>query len=319
MDPAPLLQNYEIELLQPASNVPENRCRSNQEILQLVEVIGGMNVILNHCLSSDNPYHLSSDQLTEINQILTSSQTPKTKTNLEPTILNLDVNDNFLYHLFGDSKVIKFFKSKCYIIPSIIIFLTVFFCGFVLRLPNLSYSIFLVSYIMILPALLITLLSINKTVMYQVVKLFTFWFKLFYCARYISCYFWYGRRLHAQNVSYTLWSVYTIVIFIYLFIDGIYVQSKRKYAWARYILIPFACWMVFMSTAYTIREFTVHDSARTVYICGIYQLDLVSWMANSSRVLTLFVMKQAVYFAWKPQHAVLLRDDIRINWISFPK
>eukprot|EP01083_Nonionella_stella_P201204 736179_1 len=303
------------------ANVPQIRCRSNQEILQLVQVIGGINVILNHCLSSDNPYNLSSDQLTQINQILTSSQTSKTKTNLEPTILNLDINNNVLYQLFGDSKVIQFFKSKCYVIPSIIIFLTMFFCGFVFRLLNvrLPYSIFLVSYISILPVLIITLLSINKTVMYQVVKLFTFWFKLFYCARYISCYFWYGRRLHAQNVSYTLWSVYTIVIFIYLFIDGIYVQSKRKYAWARYILIPFACWMVFMSIWSTMQELsTVYDSARTVYIFENYQLDLVSWIANARRVLTLFVMKQAVYFAWKPQRAVLLRDDVRINWLSLP-
>eukprot|EP01083_Nonionella_stella_P312486 1117873_1 len=263
MDPAPLLQNYEIELLQPASNVPENRCRSNQEILQLVEVIGGMNVILNHCLSSDNPYHLSSDQLTEINQILTSSQTPKTKTNLEPTILNLNVNDNVLYQLFGDSKVIQFFKSKCYVIPSIIIFLTMFFCGFVFRLLNvrLPYSIFLVSYIMILPALLISLLSINKTVMYQVVKLFTFWFKLFYWVRLVICILWYNKRVHVPKVvSYAMWSVSTFVILIYLFIDGLHVHSKHKYAWARYALIPFACWMVFMSTAYTTREFTVHDS-----------------------------------------------------------
>eukprot|EP01083_Nonionella_stella_P147485 465426_1 len=118
MDPSPLLQEYEIELLQPMANVPQIRCRSNQEILQLVEVIGGMNVILNHCLSSDNPYNLSSDQLTQINQILTSSQTPKTKTNLEPTILNLDINNNVLYQLFGDSKVIQFFKSKCYVMHS---------------------------------------------------------------------------------------------------------------------------------------------------------------------------------------------------------
>eukprot|EP01083_Nonionella_stella_P201205 736180_1 len=303
------------------ANVPQIRCRSNQEILQLIEVIGGINVILNHCLSSDNPYNLSSDQLTQINQILTSSQTSKTKTNLEPTILNLDINNNVLYQLFGDSKVIQFFKSKCYVIPSIIIFLTMFFCGFVFRLLNvrLPYSIFLVSYISILPVLIITLLSINKTVMYQVVKLFTFWFKLFYWVRLVICCVWYYKRLRVQKVSYALFSVYTFVILIYLFIDGIHVHSKHKCAWARYTLIPFAGWMVFASIVDTMQELsTVYDSARTVYICGI-ELDLVSWRANATRVLTLFVMKQAVYFAWKPQHAVLLRDDIRINWISFPK
>ena len=113
---APLLESIELESTNASfENVQNNHSEllekgysTSDRMEELINILGGMDKVLSQYLSNNNPFNLSTQQLSEINHILLSiSNTDNQQNNDNDSILYLSKKNTFLNKIFSESMTEK--------------------------------------------------------------------------------------------------------------------------------------------------------------------------------------------------------------------
>ena len=146
--------------------IMDNNMNANCKINELIDALGGLDIVFQIYLSNKTPSPLTKDQLFQINNALISINN-----DLYP-ILTVSATNTFLHQIIA-----VIFSKVMTIIVSILLFLWIlsFFPIFGIIF---MYKLYFWSFIVIFtPYIILTVLSLNIITTKQIMKTFEFWFK----------------------------------------------------------------------------------------------------------------------------------------------
>lgn len=312
-----------------------NEGNTQCKMREIVNILGGTDVILTHYLSEDNLSTLSNKQLNDINQILLLINLNKNDNKLpgndQDLVLSLSRHHTFLHDLFSNQtahKIIHILFGRI----AAMIFSVMLLSGIILSV--LLWTNFLTSKVIVylgwlllilaLIALIIALLSVNKLVIKMVSGTFEFWFKLFFLFRYFICTEIYSIKTNRYYDEYEwsfvlyiniVWTVYLLFILIYSFIDGLQISIRFRI----FVLITGSMFISTLAIYHTILETNVDGDGRIIYT-NIFgrkiMIDIIGWSAGSLRIISLFVWRQTIYSLYYRDKATSINQQVSIKWVS---
>eukprot|EP01084_Bolivina_argentea_P228592 386047_1 len=342
----------QIELM-PTTTINLENIRNNHEMLlnnnhdvsvktqQIINAIGGIDIVLSNYFSNDNPFKLTTNQLEQINDIFISIKASNQKQS-KPDIIN-DETDPILYfsakNTFFHSIINATTATK--IMNLIFGKVGIFSFGFVViystiinvietstvwtnkhsLMVTLVNSVGWLTLIFAIIFLIFALLSLNKVATKKIVKTFEFWFKMFYFVRYWICVIIYMCRINDdsfidmlyQNVSEI---AYLLFFILYSCIDGLYPLSFQF----KVIVLVTGCVLIsYLAVYYTIvdNNQSIDENVRCLHVLGTPTcIDLVSMKAISMRILSIFVWKQSLHSLYYKDKSLLIRKRVTIKWLQ---
>eukprot|EP01084_Bolivina_argentea_P269051 457146_1 len=333
-------------LLSIHSQQLSNGINNDDNTLNIVSALGGIDIILTHILESD--YHvLDKNKLTRLNQILTTpikyQQKHKistlTKINNNPNdniggfCYTFDENKTYLHLLFKNNlqianRLIFLIRNKMVNIFMIIFILLWLITMYYLNVvaPTAALIVTLTNWFLLMPYTIIWVLSFNRNAFGLIIRCFEFWFKLFYATFTIILLFIYTFNMsdtnHNINSTYT---ILVIIVFIQWVItfgvslliisagDAITLGSKFKIISAT--LQAISC--TTLSVWYECFEDSKNDYV--IYIPRTNSsISFQSIIASGFQIIAIFMWKQAIvtYFNNRKEKCVLIRYSPYIKWIN---
>ena len=283
------------------------------DLNQLAEILGGPDAILQHYLSSNISSSLTLNQLNDINDLITNNKQQDWNTTLV-----ISCNNSFLHHLLGDTpanKIVSIIYSKSMVIATGIataILLSLVPLSFLTKTTRkdvlwMDITFCVISSIFTL-LLLLSILSVNKTILNYILRTFIFYFKALYGIKYGICSAIYQYR--KLNSKLIVGQILTVVLIVwYALMDGINASIKTKIWFG----IMGSIYFLFISFIWTIES---EQCLISINWWGLYstEFDMREWAASAVRVVTIFMVEQTAYSMWKPSKSTLIRRSVDIVW-----
>ena len=284
----------------------------------LVSILGGTDAILQHYLSSNNTTPLTVNQLNDINDLLNNNNDIFKQ---DAHILRVSSGNTLLHQLFGEriaTKTVHMMYSKPMVIAAgFLIAITMLLdVSFVIEMAMkyhqpLSVCLCVLDFVLIM-YILLSILSVNKTILKYILQTFIFWFKILFAVKYGVCYIIYQQRkleIYASNILF--WILTVMFISWYALIDGINMPLRVKIGigimgslYFLYISIVYWTFVITEPCFITINWSNSHSS----------QLDMREWASSAIRVVTIFMCKQAIYSIWDASKSTLIKKSVAIVW-----
>ena len=330
------VQNEHIQLLEAGADL-------NSDDAKLIGVLGGIDMVLTHCLSNDNPYNLDKKQLLQIKEIINNKLDNNTKSvvnniesvNEHKTTLYLSPNDTILHFLFGEvlaNKLINIMFSKpmiIYIFFSGCFVMTEYLCWIIFTanlhrtVPSVLYDLWTITWILLFLYSIICFLCLNIKSLSKIVMTFDFMMKTLYAIRMVACNaFLRYQTFDAVNHGSTYWVRFafcycTVIVIIIIFssIDGFYQMSyKLKTLYGFIIAINLsimAVYNVFVGESKHQHQINMFNNELTLNISSLY--------AESLAILAFFLWKQTLKLVVNRHHketATLITESVQIIWMN---
>ena len=326
----PLLRSLQLPIIQD-NTVTANTVIKNHQIFlengnqinetELIAILGGADAILQHYLSSNNLSALTDHQLQDINQLFIHPITHENddiNTNKLP-VLSVDAHNTLLHQLLGKdtgNKVLKIVYNEwiCAVVASNLVIGRV--VDVLLYMSDyLSQWVGLIIIYMntgvVIMHMLISLLSVNKTILRYTSRTFIFWFKAFCAIKFGICLIIFNHKFNYSEylVSNILASVELIMIISsFALIDGMKMPLKSKML----IGVIGSMYVSSVSLSWTFSKpclITINWWKGTAS-----QYDVTEGAASALRVLAIFMVKQTIYCVWRPLQSALIKRSITIEW-----
>ena len=295
---------------------------------QIAFIFGGAENILRDYLSS-NDMLLNDEQLTQIEQIITSQnpikRTPKSMDEMNDSqsiTYTFNKNETYYHYLFNKQTATKIVNTIYYIwwiVFNLCIGASIIIWDLVGRNSwYYVYSLIVRSYSVLY--IISSLLTMNRKVFKKSIGHFVFWFKILTCIQGSICYiilnFWIIKQIPITPISLISEILYLLafncLILMFCAIDCFQLSRKVK------IFIGFAISIVL--TAYAIEDtFMLEEEIRsmsTIHFNSWLRLSIGSLYASSSRVLCIFLWKQTILLLLKKGRCVNIRYSPYINWVK---
>ena len=317
-------------------NLHQNQLSTNKsndiKMKELVDSLGGIDVILSTCLYTENGIDLNQTQLKKIYDILSEDhESPNIAPRLNTYIFRKsniiieqisNVSSEKLLKIVYNFYVLIFMASI-----SLIAFVWFIIVIFVSDTPN-SWRIFAIYRILWAIALLIWLIMVSFTININAFKLsskqFMFWFKTLTTFEYVCCgfiideYFSINSTKNSSKTNIYPFIFYTSQIIFYLDVllitilicalDSLYMSRKVK------ILVN-SCmavlWTGFMLI--NVLDAPEHDMS-IVTVTKHLSFSIHSLYVDSLRILAVFFSKQAITLTFHPNQCVTIRQSMYFEW-----
>ena len=230
-------------------NITANNVNMNHQLVMekglsidadlLVSILGGPDAILQHYLSSENGSQLTTDQLHQINDALTSRTSSHDNRNMQSPVLKVSEENTFLHkicHPKIGNKLVNIIFNRWII--SIVCFMSfstflmwVLFAADILQLSDISFIVWsVISYSAMFVFSFLLLLALNKTTTKLILCTFEFNLKIFYFIRYWICAAIYvGHQTPEITVLYWFITFTTfLAALIFCLLDGLKIPFKAK-------------------------------------------------------------------------------------------
>jgi len=309
-----------------------NNETTNNNIYQLIEIMGGMDTVLRgYLLNTSLSFQPNKSQLSKINDVLVTidqqgekkreqKRKPKFTYNGIDSVLTVSKDDTILSQIFTKSiasQIINIIYSRVatvlcvmfVIAGTVINFIPIFETTYIIQMVIYAAFIFYLSFV---------LLSLNRAIVKEIVLSFEFWFKSAYFVRYII-----AEQLILHNEDATTQSIVCqsfgeSVIFLFLWFFWCVDALQMSYFYEAIVMTFSATYCVIYSVKYEIDEYWHHDHDRCDVTLGVGEfsltIDACGWYAESWRILTLFVCMQTFRALYKRNKARLVKTDVEINW-----
>eukprot|EP01084_Bolivina_argentea_P047146 86856_1 len=301
---------------------------------EIIEIIGGIDKVLSHYLSSlcskqnslinesqiqlihktlSNNYSDLKQKIKPNQNIQISSHNNFQEQKLHRSTITLDPYDNYLNHTFGSNigpKLHQIIYHK--IILSMIFLVPIYFVifNYLYNMPIfMSYSV--VVFTLIWEILII--LSVNRHAFCLVLRSFEYWIKMYYAFVLGLAGIIYVIKLEAKAhiLLLTLLRDIAVLLSVMIFsiMDGLNWPRKSK------IIISIIFSLAF-SIATFFLIFFLQDNDISINITNFISIGLVSMMANSMKISFIFILKQTIKFSLKKDKATIINYSPYIFWIS---
>eukprot|EP01084_Bolivina_argentea_P257509 433864_1 len=301
MDPSPLLHSY------------------NFELTTITDTSNDKNTHFHHAILTD------SSTAEQINHKISSDDIGICQQS-DPLTVNLKINDNYLPQSLAESKMVEFFISfKCnlylmLLYVSILLILGVRTLKCIIFICETNRKVLPPFQLIFITNSVVRLLHVNRNIMYAVLNTFTFWFKLLCWFTFlVGCLVIQYRTVDIW-IDWVTWVtiililiLLTLIFLTYAFLDGLNYHKLSK----KCFLVSGSILMILNAVSLTIAEWDEPTDARIVHLPYIgCTIDILAYMAASMRTISLFVVKQTVCFFWKPNQAILIKNNVKINRLS---
>eukprot|EP01084_Bolivina_argentea_P118786 210692_1 len=289
----------------------------DNRMVDLINVFGGIDDVLQHYLSSQSNVNLSQIQLQQINDILLSPITTKYDAKNSMYTLHASMNNTIIHSVLNNNRarqIINFlFGRICTgFITLTIVFMTIFGVWHVVS-SAVNIICWLFTVILGVYALLI-LLSLNRNITKQIITTFEFWFKLYSCIKYYVCYM----------IVVVYWKIPVVGIILYHIVALVWLLLIIDYSLVDALNIQFyfkATFMVVGSIGMTVYAFIwtfriipdMPPISITIFNHEI-DFDIVSIGASALRVLSIFMWKQTIASMWKKTKSTSIKQSPNIIW-----
>ena len=316
------------DILDNHSKLLKNDYDTNNKTLELINIMGGMDIVLrNYLLNNNINKSLNNNQLNKINNILISiNESAKTNNNnpnnvdLDSVILSVSTSNTWLHSLFNSSNASKIINLLFSRLIALLLFLVASLIVIIIFLDLRDSIQTLLGNILFFPFILyfiFTMLSLNKKITKIILKSFDLWIKLFYFTRTFICIFLYSHVNNVNPMAYemqvAMYGLGLFVIFIYSSIDGLQISNKYK----RFITVLIAiCWLIVTIywTYTSIFELSDKYFFNTILFDRKFSIDLASYIANGVRIVTIFFWKQAFKSLYYKDKANEIKANVKIKW-----
>ena len=281
---------------------------------KLIETLGGSNAILQHYLSSECQHQLTTQQLQQINDLLTSKSNDDAI--LPCPILTVSAENTFLHGMLAPNianKITNVLYNR--ILIGIVLSEGVIWFGLNLlndfKAINVTSSVLWIIYsvifdIQVFVCISLLLLTMNKTILKMILKTFEYWFKMINGVRHIiSAAFIFNGIV--DNLSYIR---LFLILLAFCSLDALRLPLKVK-----------AIALIVMSLAWTIIAFRLtflENEPRFVplnpWSDSELKVDVTTWAASSLRIITIFAWKQTAFAIFRPKESTLIKTSVKIVW-----
>eukprot|EP01084_Bolivina_argentea_P254936 428697_1 len=308
----------------------DNNQSIDTAIVELVNILGGIDVLLQQLLSPSNCSQLTNDELSQINGVLASFSNNKVTELTEVSndwddiqsvisVKMVDERNTFLHRVcckkykpVADELVNYLFGKYLiwcwgFLMITLVVITTIdYIIGSISTFVMLFKDLFTV--ILTLPFCIIWVLSLNISVTKQIMKKFEFWFKFFYFMRYWICSsVIYNNHKTAQEIAGNIFVDITLFLLyiIYCFMDGLKLSSTFKV----FVLVSGSIYMTVLAIYWTF----LIDKTENISIYTL-NIDLKILTATSLRTVVVFMWKQTVLSWLKPNSSTYFKQPISINY-----
>lgn len=298
---------------------------------ELIEILGGMNKILEQILLESNPFNLDSQQLKQIDDIIVSSKQHNTsyhvtaRQNSNGSIHYLNKYDTHIHLLFGQYYGTKIINALFSITMTVIIIslISVWVIWAIIQatnslyiIPNIGWQIYLwIHHFITISYGVLVILSVNRKLFRKLWLTFDFIIRFIYGLRIILCEIL--ITIHFNFDGYrSVFSVVkvfmaTIVVCCSSVIDGLPITFKIKIILLGLVAILYT-FITFRSALYLEANY-----GYTVHLSGILSVNLQELNTSSYRIIALFAWKQ-FYISLRNRHtATTITQPVQLRWINY--
>eukprot|EP01083_Nonionella_stella_P073487 198764_1 len=292
-----------------------NGNNNNDKALNIIEVLGGIDMILSDYLNDDAvKQRLGQNELNKLHQIITSQKGEQlipipvhlmntSNQNHSNSYYEFHTNDTVLGLIFGDAKAQKISNIIRQKIVMIILVIGLFTCNLVFLLygVNWTFAIYqIIIYLLWIPLLICWILSANVVGLKLLVRSFEFWFKVSYSIMFgtaICIYYYnYGIRYAYGNALNIADLIGHIVMSLGISLCIITVSAFDIINISKCWKLSVAASVAFMWTVFAVMfQFSPDKDDYIVNISATNSsLSFQSILASTLRILAIFTWKQAI-------------------------
>eukprot|EP01084_Bolivina_argentea_P007815 14670_1 len=313
----------------------------DDDTLSIVRIIGGIDYILQDYLHKNNK-SLSDKKIIQLHQFLsipskyriknvsqhTIQKSAENKENLSnKPILILQTTDTFLNSFFGSQianqlqKLIwhKITLSLMFLIWLIAKVIDIIFSSLFIDIFKWIFSIIHSSWY------ILTLMSTNRFAASKIIKTFEFWFKIYFCVMGQIARIVYFHVLHTNGQTKATSNVASAVTLLLFFVlvfmfDAIHDPSHK----IRKFVIPMILLLGLNYGFYSVlREYFSFSSngidPSIITISNSIQISLLSVIANSYRIISIFLIKQSISMYLRirngeSEKALFIQTKMNLKW-----
>eukprot|EP01084_Bolivina_argentea_P276402 471618_1 len=312
-----------------------NNGNNKVNTMEIVGIFGGIDQVITTYLESKDVM-LSFDQIQRLHGVLTTpikiieyQQNKLTRIEKDDENINesgdekqitytFDISDSYLHHLCQEktnSNITKIIYSNLTMILVAITPIIWFVLGMIVgrSIYYYVYSIVMWSAIQI-PWLILNILSFNKVAFKLVIRSFDFWIKTFYAMFLTLTIFIYANHLYGNTLQriYDITAVIVTVLII-IFIASFDALYRLKKKWKSGLTVLFAIWFSWNSVKYQFIAATADDYVLHIKLTNS-SISSHSLIASSSRILAIFMWKQAINAFRKKGKAISITISPYIGW-----
>eukprot|EP01084_Bolivina_argentea_P118785 210691_1 len=290
----------------------------DNRMVDLINVFGGIDDVLQHYLSSQSNVNLSQIQLQQINDILLSPIT--TKYDAKNSTLHASMNNTVLHSVFNNNRarqIINFlFGRICTgFITLTIVYMAIFGGWFVVSYEYVVYVIWWLFMLILGVYAVLILLSLNRNITKQIITTFEFWFKLYSFIKFHVCYMmvevYYLKRPVVTIVWFNIFAFVCLLLIIdYSLVDALNIQFYFKATFMVIGCIGMSVW-AFAWTFGIIRD--IPPISITIFNNEI-DFHFVPMAADALRALSIFMWKQTIASMWKKTKSTSIKQSPNIIW-----
>lgn len=292
---------------------------------ELVAILGGMDKVLQFHIDQGQ---LSTDQMEQIHTVLTSVDSQPPSLSAAPTASTVTFNEKntFLLHLLDAHRadlLLQILYHRVTTLCAFVLMTVHAICVALQYIGNAEQSfgtswytpMALTANCLLVLYFPLILLSVNRRAMKLSMKTFEFWFKFVYALRLLVSNTIYIAHdgLHDTGVgfagTFSRFVLIVLVTVLYSSMDGLHVSSRIKTA----LGVAFVSYISVFAFYYT-----TDADPYLMRVVG-FEVDLVDLIASSNRVLSLFILKQALLYSWKADQATVISTQVNIQWIDTEK
>ena len=287
---------------------------------RLIEILGGVDAILQHYLSSDNLSPLTVQQLTDISKLITeeSNNIDGNEPDDAIWILRVSPQNTFLHGIFGNKigdKIVDFMYSKLMSVTVVLVIIIEWSLSGLDndgRYPMWINILHYVFYSCVIVYGLLSLLNVNKKILKHILHTFIFWVEISFGIKYSICgliYRWKKAQMYPGEI---LWCMVTMIaILVYALMDGLNMPIKTKIGYG----IVCASYFIWISFYWTFIVTEPCFMEPKWWHSHSSEFDMGGWTASALRLVTIFMCKQMIYCIWKPSYATLIKRSVQIVWV----
>eukprot|EP01084_Bolivina_argentea_P125586 222479_1 len=324
---APLLQKVELigstgsnvgidDVKQNHKKLMNNGHNIDDKTMELIDIFGGIDVVLQHYLSEKCNSKLTQSQLCDINYILLSTDEDEDTHNMEDIgTLYISPNNTFLHQCLNhnlSSKIINIiFGNYCSFGMTLIVILLAVLPWF--HSGYLTGFIWWIVIGILGVYVILILLSLNRTITNHVMSSFEFWFKFIYFIKYCICYEIYMTHWKIPIYYTVLFNILNFVFLMFIIeyslIDALRASVLFKATFMIIGSIGMSIW-AFVWTFYWTELFVSHKLFNTDV-----HFDIGALGASSLRILSVFMVKQTIYSIYKKSESTSIKHPIKIVFL----
>ena len=292
---------------------------------EIITKLGGIDNILNNCLTSQNPLKLTNKEISDINNLFsTKIHSKQSSTNNDTLYLN--VYDSLSNHICGRSfgnKLVNFTLHKYSLYALIFSFIIALIFSNIMNFnPNVSSDEFSwqagICYIfgVITFLYLISLLfCVNEFIIPYIVSSFEFWLKILYCFKYSLFHFTYtvyheSPSKSAQRALFSLVALLVMISFVSM-LDGLKMDRPIKI---------FLNMMLALYLSYSAFEWQLLTPLRADISFRAFgntlSVNSSDMIGDAYTMLSVFVWKQTIMTIVRKTRTTMITRGYKIKWIQ---